>query len=124
MPNRKKTGRKKTDVSPRVVQAMASVGATDQEIADFCGCAASTITSRFRGILTKARINMRTKLRRAQYKLALSGNATMQIWLGKQILGQHEPVAESKAEISGKDGGPIGFTLSLGAASKIAMSDE
>ena len=29
-------------------------------------------------------------LRRAQMKTALDGNATMQIWLGKQLLGQND----------------------------------
>lgn len=32
-------------------------------------------------------------LRRAQFKSAVSGNATMLIWLGKQYLGQREPDA-------------------------------
>jgi len=32
--------------------------------------------------------NGRATLRRKQYELALKGNATMQIWLGKQNLGQ------------------------------------
>lgn len=30
-------------------------------------------------------------LRRAQYQTALEGNTTMQIWLGKQMLGQTDP---------------------------------
>lgn len=32
----------------------------------------------------------RISLRRAQWQTALSGNATMQIWLGKQYLGQDD----------------------------------
>jgi len=77
-------------IDPKVVEAMAGVGATDQEIADFCGCAASTITSRFRGILTKSRSTMRTRLRQVQFKLAIAGNPTMCIWLGKQMLDQSD----------------------------------
>lgn len=34
----------------------------------------------------------RTSLRRAQFATAIKGNATMQIWLGKQLLEQREPV--------------------------------
>jgi hypothetical protein len=41
-------------------------------------------------------------LRRAQFKAALDGNATMLIWLGKQLLGQ-----KNKLEHSGESGGPI-----------------
>lgn len=41
-------------------------------------------------------------LRAKQYQTAMSGNVTMQIWLGKQRLGQTD-----KLEHQGKDGGPI-----------------
>ena len=41
-------------------------------------------------------------LRAKQYQTAMSGNVTMQIWLGKQRLGQTD-----KMEHQGKDGGPI-----------------
>lgn len=36
----------------------------------------------------------RASLRREQFKTALNGNATMQIWLGKQYLGQTEKVEQ------------------------------
>lgn len=36
----------------------------------------------------------RASLRRAQFTSAINGNATMQIWLGKQMLEQREPVRE------------------------------
>jgi hypothetical protein len=92
MPAKGSGGRPPLDISAKVVEGMALVGATDTEIGDFCGCSADTIARRFAEVLTKARANMRTKLRRAQFKTALSGNATMQIWLGKQILGQSDKV--------------------------------
>lgn len=41
-------------------------------------------------------------LRAKQYQTAMSGNVTMQIWLGKQRLGQTD-----KLEHQGKDGGPF-----------------
>jgi len=41
-------------------------------------------------------------LRAKQYQTAMSGNVTMQIWLGKQRLGQAD-----KTEISGPGGGDI-----------------
>jgi hypothetical protein len=40
--------------------------------------------------LAKGREDIKMTLRRAQIKLALSGNATMLIWLGKQLLSQEE----------------------------------
>ena len=38
--------------------------------------------------LTKGRANLKKRLRKAQLDAALSGNSTMLIWLGKQMLGQ------------------------------------
>ena len=38
--------------------------------------------------------NGKASLRRAQFTNALNGNATMQIWLGKQMLGQREPIQQ------------------------------
>jgi hypothetical protein len=44
--------------------------------------------SAFARACAKGAANGRATLRRKQYELALKGNATMQIWLGKQQLGQ------------------------------------
>ena len=41
-------------------------------------------------------------LRAKQYQTAMSGNVTMQIWLGKQRLGQTD-----KMEHQGQGGGPV-----------------
>ncbi len=46
-------------------------------------------------------------LRRMQMKLASEGNAAMQIWLGKQLLGQRD-VQSLEA-----NGGPTGTTIQL-----------
>jgi precorrin-4 methylase len=81
-------GRPKKDIDTRVVAGMASVGATNVEIADFVGCDEGTIRVRFSDVLTKARAGLRTRLRRKQLDVALKGNATMLIWLGKQMLQQ------------------------------------
>jgi hypothetical protein len=40
--------------------------------------------------LLKGRESLKQSLRRAQIKLALSGNAVMLIWLGKNLLGQSD----------------------------------
>ncbi len=46
----------------------------------------------------------KSSLRRLQWKSANKGNVTMQIWLGKQILGQCD---KRSTELTGKGGGPI-----------------
>jgi hypothetical protein len=50
----------------------------------------------------------RRSLRRKQWQLAMNGDKTMLIWLGKQYLNQAE-----KHEVSGSGGGPIGFSNNL-----------
>lgn len=94
-------GRPPLDVNTEVVEGMAIVGATNTEIAEFCGCSVDTLTRRFADILVKSRAGRKAKLRRAQYQVALKGNPAMLIWLGKNELGQSDKVevdAKSAAE--------------------------
>jgi len=66
----------------------------------------------FLSAVEKGAATGRTSLRQAQFKLALAGNATMQIWLGKQLLGQTDktdllsagrPIRRVTIAINGKD---------------------
>jgi hypothetical protein len=41
-------------------------------------------------MMIKGREDVKMSLRRAQLQLALNGNPTMLIWLGKQLLGQQD----------------------------------
>lgn len=93
---------RRVKLDPKVVEGMASVGATTCEIADFLGVSEAVIRKRCGPVLTKARASLKTRLRQAQLKAALAGNPAMLIWLGKQMLGQVE-----KIEHSGPAGGPI-----------------
>ena len=54
--------------------------------------------------------NGRASLRRMQFKNAQAGNVTMQIWLGKQYLGQQD---KQSLEQSGPDGQPIKTELAI-----------
>ena len=83
-------GRNKTVIPPEEVYKLAQIGCKNQEIADWFGIDENTLTYNFSVELLKGRENLKQSLRRAQLKLALSGNATMLIWLGKNILGQSE----------------------------------
>lgn len=67
---------------------MAAVGASNVEIADFLNLDEGTIRRRCAQLLIKARASLKTRLRQAQLKAALSGNPAMLIWLGKQLLDQ------------------------------------
>jgi transcription initiation factor TFIIIB Brf1 subunit/transcription initiation factor TFIIB len=96
-------GRKKIDISGKEVEKLASYGLTNTEIAEFFGVNESTIRRRFADFLTKGRATAKMKLRRKQMQVALAGNVSMLIWLGKQILGQKEsPVDVSDITITVK----------------------
>jgi len=97
---RKKPGRPRLAIDPTLVEAMAFVGGSDREIADYFGCDRSTIAKRFSRILTKARAGQRVRLRQKQYEVAMAGNPTILIWLGKQMLGQAD---QSKVQIGDLD---------------------
>ena len=85
---------KKYDIDTKEVEKLAGYGCTNIEIADFFVCSSDLIEKSYSEFLTKGRANLKKRLRKAQLDTALSGNSTMLIWLGKQILGQVE-----KAEI-------------------------
>lgn len=83
-------GRGKRVVVPKDVYELAVIGCTDREIARWFDMDENTLRYNFSDILEKGRSDLKQSLRRAQLKLALSGNAVMQIWLGKNILGQSD----------------------------------
>ena len=83
-------GRDKTVVPPEEVFKLAQLGCKDNEIADWFGITDSTLRYQFTDELTKGREALKQTLRRAQIEVALKGNATMLIWLGKNILGQSD----------------------------------
>jgi hypothetical protein len=78
------------DILPEEVERMAFEGCPTKDIADFYSCHPSTIRERFRENLTKGRARRRAVLREYQWEAARKGNVTMQIWLGKQHLGQSD----------------------------------
>lgn len=79
------------------VYKLAAMGCSNAEIARWFSIDENTLTYNFSEILAKGREQLKQSLRRAQIKLALSGNATMLIWLGKNILGQSENPVDSEA---------------------------
>lgn len=83
-------GENKTVVDPEEVYKLAKLWCSWEEMSDFFGVHSNTLKYNFSDIVAKGRSETKQGLRRAQLKLALSGNATMLIWLGKNILGQQE----------------------------------
>lgn len=79
------------------VYKLAAMGCNDREIATWFDVNEDTLRNNFSDIIAKGREDLKQSLRRAQIKLALNGNATMLIWLGKNILGQSENPVNSEA---------------------------
>lgn len=102
-----KAGRKRIELDEKKLEQLCTVQCSDEEIAAHLGVTRKTIQRRkaepkFAEIIERGKAMGRGSLRSAQFKLAMEGNATMQIWLGKQLLGQTD-----KTEITGKDGTPV-----------------
>lgn len=104
----KSGGRPRKVFDYQLVEKLASIGCTDKEIAGVVNVHPNTIKNRkkddqtFREMLERARDAGKCSLRRMQWKSAEAGNVTMQIWLGKQILGQRDfrdpvPVEKDKS---------------------------
>lgn len=83
-------GSRKRLIIPEHVWKLAAIGCTDREIAQWYDCAEPTLKENFGVYMARARADMRQRLRRAQFQHAINGNATLLIWLGKQILGQSD----------------------------------
>lgn len=91
--------RPKIEIDAEQVEKLAAIGCKVEEMADFFGCSRDTLERRFAAEITKGRANVRISLRRMQIEAAKRGNVVMQIWLGKQILGQRD---KEETEIDGK----------------------
>jgi hypothetical protein len=93
--------RPKAKIDPEEVFKLASIGCKVKEIADWFGVIDDTISNRFSGELEKGRASLKMSLRRWQLEAAKNGNATMLVWLGKQMLGQTDKtIEEIEADIS------------------------
>jgi hypothetical protein len=115
-------GRPQLEIDWSAFDALCTVQCTLTEIAVHCGVSEDTIeraVKREQGMSFADYFRQKRKagfisLRRKQWELAMRGNATMLIWLGKQYLGQND---RHEGRLAGLNGGPIavsygaGFTL-------------
>jgi hypothetical protein len=81
-------GRPAKDIDADQVRKLAKLGRTQEEIADFFGCAHSVISERFRQEFHSGRGESKIGLRRMQWTAARGGSVPMLIHLGKVYLGQ------------------------------------
>ena len=96
--------KKLVNIDYKLVEDLASIMCTHEEIASVIGIKRPTLYNDPEYLETFARGQEQAKasLRRAQFKKALGGNATMLIWLGKQYLNQTDK-AEFDANVEIED---------------------
>jgi len=108
-------GRPPKVVNAKQVAALARMHCTYEEMASVLGCSIDTLERRFKDAIEAARDQGKMSLRRAQWAKALgkngrNGDRVMQIWLGKNHLGQRDTVEH---EHGGRDGKPIAHTVEV-----------
>lgn len=112
-----KRGRPRIEFDLDMVEGLGRIGATAVEMAAVLPASQSTIEHRmadkespFSKAYEKGRGLLKTSLRRKQIQVALSGHATMLIWLGKQLLEQtdRQDILHDASEL------PARFTLNIG----------
>jgi hypothetical protein len=89
-------------IDPIQLEQLASLQCTQPEIAAFFGVSLQAVEKQlakpeFREPYEKGLKTGLISLRRAQMQAALAGNATMLIWLGKQLLGQSDKLQHAGA---------------------------
>ena len=106
-------GRKAINIDLVELEKLCTLQCTDEEIAAWFGVSTRTIESRrkqpqFSEVMNRGKAKGRISVRRAQMKLLESGNGTMGVWLGKQLLGQRDV---TPIELSGPHGDPVQVAL-------------
>lgn len=86
----KKVGRPKIELDRDQVFKLARLHCTIKEIADFFEVDRDTISDNYSAEIQKGRADGRIRLRKKQFDLAMAGNVSMCIWLGKQVLDQND----------------------------------
>lgn len=93
-----RTGRPKIQIDKDQFEKLCAIMCTLDDIAGFFDCSPDTIENwskrtyqtTFSDIYKKKSSMGKVSLRRKQYEVALGGNVSMLIWLGKQQLGQRD----------------------------------
>lgn len=101
----KKRGRPRKIIDLEEVEELAAEGNTAEDIALALGIGRTSLYKRkdARAAFDKGRALLRVNLHHWQVQAAKSGNVTMLIWLGKQMLGQSDQPIDAGAEEKPRD---------------------
>ena len=101
-------GRPRKQIDAIVLDGLASIGCTVDEMAAVLGVSRDTLDRNYADRIKTGKEKCKTSLRRMQWKAAENGSNAMLIWLGKQLLGQRE-----HTEIGTADGEPLQVVVKL-----------
>ena len=96
--NTPKPVKKYKTIDRDLVYKLACIQCTPDEIAEVVGTSPETLKKRFGDLLEKGKQAGKKSLRRAQWDKALNGDTRMQIFLGKQYLGQKDAPEDGEAK--------------------------
>lgn len=89
-------GLRRKVVVPEDIYKLAAIGCTDREIACWFDIKEDTLRYNFADVMAKGRQDMKTMLRTAMIKNAMNGNAALQIFLAKNMLGMSDNPNDSE----------------------------
>lgn len=109
---KKKMGRPLKQIDQKLFEGMCRIQCTQEEMCDLLECNVDTLTDwckrtynqTFSEVFRQKRGQGKVSLRRMQWKTAEAGNVTMQIFLGKNLLGQSD---KQEIEHSGEINNPM-----------------
>ena len=94
----KPKGRPKKEIDVKVLKGLLEIQCTLQECAYVLGVSTDTLKRNYEDVINQGKTLGKVALRRAQWRNAIEkNNVTMQIWLGKQVLGQSDSPLEEDA---------------------------
>ena len=85
------------EIDLKELERLSMMQCTDEEVAAWFGVTTRTIERRrknpkFAEVMDRGKAKGRISVRRMQMKLLEQGNATMGVWLGKNVLGQTDEI--------------------------------
>lgn len=104
-----KGGRPSKNIDWKLADKLAALHCTGEEMASVLGVCYDTLEKKVKGLghasfsdyYAEKSASGKISIRRKQFEIAMSGNVTMLIWLGKQMLNQTE---KTKVDTTSSDG--------------------
>lgn len=93
-----KGGRPFKIIDVPLLDKLAAIHCTNEEMGAVLGCSADTLERRYAGHIKEGRAKGKMSLKRKMWEMALSGNVSLLIWLSKNELGWYDQVKKVEIE--------------------------